>query len=200
MARPRQVSDDEILEAARDCFLENGAQVSTTTIAERLGVSQAALFKRFGTKQELLLRALMPPALPAWIEVVEHGPDARPIPEQLREIIGAIFEFAHLISPRLSVLKASGCDMTELLSRFDVPPPVRGWKALSNWLRAAQASHRVRAGDTDAMALMLMGAVQGRVFFSHVLGLPIDVALPTYINELIETIWHGLAPRPEEEP
>lgn len=194
------MSDDEILDAARACFLEHGGQVSTSTIAERLGVSQAALFKRFGTKRELLLRSLMPPAMPAWIELVEHGPDERPIPEQLREIATAISMFFETMSPRFSVLKAAGCDVAELLGRFEVPPPVRGWNALAGWLRNAQQAGRIRPGDPSAMALMFVGSLQGRVFLAHVLGLPQAFDLDTYTQELIETMWHGLAPEPEEEP
>ena len=58
MVRPRLFSDAEILQVARRCFLEHGPAVSTTVIASEVGLSQAALFKRFGTKQNLMLLAL----------------------------------------------------------------------------------------------------------------------------------------------
>ena len=45
------------------CFLEHGAAVSTTVIAERLGISHGVLFQRFGTKDQLLRAALLPPPL-----------------------------------------------------------------------------------------------------------------------------------------
>ena len=64
MGRPRTVSDDVILEAARAVFLEQGPGASTQSIADRLSVSQAALFKRFGTKRDLMIAALMPPVPP----------------------------------------------------------------------------------------------------------------------------------------
>ncbi len=53
MGRPRTVSDEVILEAARSVFLEHGPSASTQAIADRLSLSQAALFKRFGTKHVL---------------------------------------------------------------------------------------------------------------------------------------------------
>ena len=88
MARPRQVSDVQILEAARACFLEHGASVSTTVIAKRLGVSQAALFKRFGTKEDLLVAALRPgpEMVRELLDWLAEGPDERPIPEQLLDL------------------------------------------------------------------------------------------------------------------
>lgn len=199
MPRPRQVSDEAILEAARECFLEHGAQVSTQIIAERLGVSQAALFKRFGTKQELLLQSMMPPAIPAWIEDVARGPDDRPIPDQLREIATKLSRFMDMMSPRLSVLKSAGCDVASLLHRFEVPPPVRGWNTLAEWLGTAQEQGRVRDGDPRSMALMFLGALQGRVFLAHVVGLPVAIDVDAYIPELIETMWQGFAPRPVED-
>lgn len=200
MARPRQISNEEIIDAARTCFLEQGAQVSTSTIAERLGVSQAALFKRFGTKQELLFQAMLPPAIPPWVALVEHGPDDRPIPDQLREIALAIASFSEVMSPRMSVLKSSGCNMPELMKRFDVPPPVRGWMSLAAWIRTAQEQGRIRAGDPEAMSMMFLGAMLGRTFLTHVLGLNLELDPSHYTHELIETTWHGLAPSPVEEP
>ncbi len=58
MARPRNLTDTQILYEARACFLEHGAAVSTTVIAERLGISHGVLFQRFGTKDQLLRAAL----------------------------------------------------------------------------------------------------------------------------------------------
>ena len=35
MVRPKKISDEELLEIARDCFLQSGPQVSTQEIADR---------------------------------------------------------------------------------------------------------------------------------------------------------------------
>ena len=48
--RPRLVSDDEILDAARTCLLAHGPSVALSVIGERLNVSGPALLKRFGSK------------------------------------------------------------------------------------------------------------------------------------------------------
>ena len=47
-----------------------------------------ALFKRFGTKQELLLASVAPCDPAPWLPLVEAGPDDRPLDEQLAEILG----------------------------------------------------------------------------------------------------------------
>ena len=93
MARPSLHSDDELLDVARDTFLEHGPGVSTQVIAERAGVSQATLFKRFGSKDALLVRALRPPEHPPFIALLEAGPDKRPFAEQLLEVLGEMDRF-----------------------------------------------------------------------------------------------------------
>jgi AcrR family transcriptional regulator len=50
---------DEILNAARELFLEHGFEnVSTRKIAERVGISQTALFAYYKTKDEILNRLI----------------------------------------------------------------------------------------------------------------------------------------------
>ena len=198
MARPRQVSDDEILEAARAVFLEHGPSVSTQVIADRLGVSQAALFKRFGTKQDLMLRAMAPPAVPEWVPLVEQGPDDRPIPEQLLDIANLVSDFFERMMPRLAIIKASGINVDDVLNRYDMPPPVRARAALVRWLEVAQEQGRLGPIDPATTGTMLLGSLQGRVFLEKVLGIRVVENRDTYISELIQTLWRGIAP--VEEP
>ena len=195
MARPRQVSDQEIIEAARDCFVNHGPGVSTALIAERIGLSQAALFKRFGTKQELMITALIPPEIPPWIEAVAQGPDGRPVPEQLLEHGLRIAGFFQEMVPRLSTLKASGCHIPSILSRFEIPPPVRGLVALTQWFEAARSQDLVDC-QPRSTAVMFLGALGGRGFLMHTLGLQDETE--TYVSDLVGNLWRGIAPM--EEP
>ena len=66
--RPRKHSDEDILTATRQCVLDHGAQVSTELIADAAGVSQATLFKRFGTKDNLLRLALCTQIAADWLD------------------------------------------------------------------------------------------------------------------------------------
>ena len=110
MGRPRQVLDEEILEAARACFIEHGASVSTETIAARLGVSGPALLKRFGSKRELLKAAFSIGHAPPWLPLVEEGPDTRELTVQLREIAQAIDTFFRKMVPAGKSLVVSVCN------------------------------------------------------------------------------------------
>lgn len=58
MARPKTISDTDLLGIARNVFRERGPNATTRDVAAAAGLSQAALFKRFKTKEELFLAAL----------------------------------------------------------------------------------------------------------------------------------------------
>ena len=131
MARPRTISDATILETARECFFQHGPSVSTDVIAEQLGVSSQALFKRFRNKQDLMLAAVTPSSPAPWIPLVEQGPDGRSLEDQLTEILTELAEFFVDISRRMSVLRWSGLDPKKLLEQFDEPPPLVDIRVLS---------------------------------------------------------------------
>src|SRR5436309_2352946 len=73
--------------------LEHGPSVSLGLIAERLGVTQPALLKRFGSRRALLLAALCSHEEPEWVKALAADPDDRPLREQLDEILGRIATF-----------------------------------------------------------------------------------------------------------
>lgn len=195
MARPRNVSDEEILAAARSCFLAHGPAVPTTRIADEVGVSQAVLFKRFGTKEELMVRALAPPAVPDWLAMVDAGPDDRPVREQLMEIGATVGSFLRDLTPCVSILRASGVDLHAVFARYEVPPPVLGHKALSAWFARAMEAGLLRRSDPDAAAFMLLGSFQVRVFMQHVVGYaPVPSDGEVYAASVVEVLWKGLCP------
>jgi AcrR family transcriptional regulator len=61
MGRYKQVSDDALLEAAREVFVQQGFGASTREIARRVGISEAILYRRYKTKLDLFFAAMVPP-------------------------------------------------------------------------------------------------------------------------------------------
>lgn len=195
--RPRQFTDDELIETARRCFLEHGPGVSTSAIAEELGVSQAALFKRFKTKQALMLEALAPSAQPAWIAEVEVGPDDGPVPEQLRRVVARIDAFFEQMLPGISMLRAAGIDREVMLSHHDVSPPVRAHRALTGWFRRLHEQGRARVPNPQSTAMAFLGAIQARHMLCHVLGEHAPKTEPDFLQNLVDVFWAGVAPMPD---
>jgi AcrR family transcriptional regulator len=199
MARPRQVSDEEILRVARRELVAHGPAVPTQAIADAVGLSQAALFKRFGTKRELILRALAPPERIAWVELARSGPDARPIRDQLVEILGAAEAFMRELWPALLVLKGAGVEPREVFARCETPPPLQALRAMEGFLARAMASGRMRALDPSAVATSLVGQLHARGMFHHVMGADPRQDGPTYVATIVDVAWRGLAPEGERE-
>ena len=191
--RPRSFTDEELLATARRIFLEHGPGVSTTRIAKALGVSQAALFKRFGTKNDLMFRALLPPAVPAWVQHVEVGPDDRPLAEQLTEIAHLMIAFFQHYIPCMSTLKAANVDVREAFRRYEVPPPVRARASFIRWLQAAEHRGLIRSVDHASMAEAMIGGLQGHVFLSHILGR--DDGNDAFVASWLDLVLHGLLPK-----
>ena len=193
--RPRSFSDEELLDTAKRMFLESGPGLSTSRIAEALGVSQAALFKRFSTKKELMFRALAPKVLPGWIERVAEGPDERPVPDQLRNIVQDMDDFFKSMMPALSVLKASGVALENMLKRFPGgPPPVRAHEALTAFFTTLHEQGRAHVPQPRATALVFMGAVSSRHNLCHMLGDQAPDIGENYSDHMVEFIWAGMKP------
>ena len=61
MPRNKTITDEEILAVARSLFIKEGAKASTRTLAKMVGISEAVIFQRFGTKEDLFFAAMVPP-------------------------------------------------------------------------------------------------------------------------------------------
>ena len=195
MGRPREVSDEAILDAARRCFLDQGASVSASVIAAEVGVSHTTLFNRFGSKEGLMIAALGPPRVLPWKALLDAGPDARPIPEQFVEIGLAATEHFRRISPGLAVLRAAGTAPCDIFSGCEEPSPVQAHRALSGWLKRALAGGRIGPCDPDHLTPAILGALHGRVFHDRVLDRPDPKrADEAFVRHLANTLWRGLDP------
>ncbi len=200
MARPRQVSDDEILEIARQTFLDCGPGVSTTVIAGRVGMSQAALFKRFGTKQGLMLAALAPSETPPFLALIDDGPTHAPADQQLREIGHAVSQFFQSMVPCVSVLHASGLDRDAMFDRYDIPPPVRTQMAMTAWMQRAVDLRVVREVHPQDTAIAFLGTLHIRAFMNHIGVQTGDGEMETYVTRVVDLFFQGIAPLSQETP
>lgn len=197
MARPRQVSDEQILDSARCAFLRHGPGVSTTVIADDLGVSQAALFKRFGTKEQLMLRSMAPEPLD-WDAVLGDGPDDRPLTDQLRGLGRTMSEFYERLVPCMATLRSAGVSPRDLRADEKVPLPIRGVRALSAWVSVARSRGHVRDLDPEAFAMAFLGALQSRAFLRHMAGEDAPEGDGgRYVDQLVDLMWRGIAPENE---
>ncbi|GAB5545879.1 MAG: hypothetical protein SangKO_056390 [Sandaracinaceae bacterium] len=111
MGRPRTVSDEAIRGAAREVFIEAGPAASVGLVAARLGVTQAALFQRVGSKRALMRSALSPSwrEARAIVRALEAAPPPRGVDTQAKEILSELGRFLAEVIPNLVVLRPRVC-------------------------------------------------------------------------------------------
>ena len=194
VGRPKAVTDEQIVAAARRCFLERGAGVAATDIARELGVSHTTLFNRFGSKEALLIAALGPPETVPWAAALEAGPDGRPIRDQLEEHGKVISAYFRELLARLAVLQGAGISPEELFrARSGEPPPAQALRALTAWLRRAQRQGRLAKCDVETLAATILGALHNWAFTACVCGEATGPAAgERHVERLIDLLWHGI--------
>jgi AcrR family transcriptional regulator len=166
MARPQKVSDDDILAAVRDAVVAQGPHVSLDVVAERLGVTAPALFRRFGSRQDLMLKALAVDAAPPFLAWLAAGPDRRPLAEQLVELFTLAHDYFQRAVPCLTALRESGIPLTELYKGESSPLVVV--RALTAWLERARDRKLAAVHDVEAAAVAMLGSLQAPAFLRHV--------------------------------
>lgn len=201
IGRPRAVSDEQILEAARRVFLRHGAHASAQVIARELGVSHTTLFNRFGSKEALMIAALGPPKEVPWVAALDAGPDARPIREQLVAHGKVMSAYFRELQARLAVLQAAGIMPAKVLrgrssSHKGEPPPVQAFRALTAWLRRAQSKGRLAKCDVDTLAATILGALHNWAFTARICGQSTTPAEgDRHVERFIDLLWNGIGGR-----
>jgi AcrR family transcriptional regulator len=209
MARPTVISDDLILDIARKVFLQRGLSATTAEIAERAGVSQGILFKRFKTKNALFQAAMK-----------VDGDPTKPLPIDFDERLGKVDVQKTLIEiGEFLIHKFMGLVPTMMMcwsSRDEIfddtkgmtPPdkifeqgPMRGVKAIqtiSKYLSKEAKLKRVRQGDFEILAQTLIGACWYYAFLQVMVGeIHQEPMTPTqYVKGVVKTMWSGIAPFP----
>jgi AcrR family transcriptional regulator len=200
MARPQKITNEEILAAARQVFLEQGMGASTLAIAEKAGISEASIFKRFATKQALFLAAMGIAETPQWVKVLSSRQPTAAIKAELTEICEQMLAFYQEVLPRVMMMMTQhNMPHPPLVP----PPPVRDSQLLAAYLERAIAQGYLRPSDAATIAHMIVGAIVNYVIASNVAEkFPLPLSLPKvmaiapshFIPHLIDTLWGGIAP------
>jgi len=125
MGRKKTISDDEVLEIARHIFREHGHTASTRQIAEAAGISEAILYQRFGSKDELFFAAMHPrgPDLEQLLGPQEPRDDAITYLQAVVVRLGK--HFADVIPIALHIMTHPSFDPAHLArAHIGGPPPL----------------------------------------------------------------------------
>lgn len=190
MARIAKITNEQILEAARSVFLEQGFTASTLEIAQRAGISEASIFKRFSTKEELFFTALGIPDTPLWVQKMAALVGQGEIKGNLVCICQQILAFYREVIPRLMMLRSRGTAIPEICDQLD-SKQIRDVNRLTTFLEQEIQQGRLK-GDGKTIAVVLLGSLMKYVLLEQTH--PSDSESDTlFVQQLIELIWQGIA-------
>jgi AcrR family transcriptional regulator len=210
MARPPKITTEEIIAVARQVFLEQGAGASTLLIAERAGISEAAIFKRFGTKQALFLASMGISDNHPWINVLSQGTPTPAVRADLIEICSQILEFYQEVMPRVMMMMMNQ-GKTSFPPPILEPPPIRDMQLLAGYLDRAINKGYIKPCNAITVAHAIVGGINSYVIMRNMSKLPfaatslpksqsiasgasIAIEPELFIPNLIDTIWAGIDP------
>jgi AcrR family transcriptional regulator len=196
--RRKEARPGEILEAALSVFAENGfAAANLTEIARRAGVSKAALYLYFETKEDLFraaARTLVAPNLTAIGEALE----ASDVP---------FAELAPLLLTRAAAVlgDSRAGDVVKMVigESRNFPDLARIWREdvveqmltlLARLIARAQTRGEVVAGDPRLFAFTLMGPLIMGALFGAVFGPDEAPDLASLVKQHAEAVVRGLTP------
>ena len=133
MARTKTISNQAILDCARDVFLEFGSSASTKEIARRAGVSEGVLFQRFPTKSSLFLAAMIPNPVPVDRIVGAADEHADCPKEAIHAMARAVLsDFQHRIPIVHRLIASNLMRMEDLSAHFERITAIRSVHDLTN--------------------------------------------------------------------
>ena len=193
MGRTKTIDDEEILRKAREVFREGGHAASTRDVARAARISQAVLFQRFGSKENLFLLAMTPESPDVAALLGPYPP--RGARADLKQIGGRLAEYLATLVPTL----------LHVLAHPDI-----GHHRLATW-HSRLPFEPLLAGLTERFARMREDGLVGRVdpgacaraFLAGIHSTAVAEAVTHHggpahrrdqIESLVEVLWTGFAP------
>jgi AcrR family transcriptional regulator len=189
MPRSKTIGDDEILAVARSLFLQEGARASTRTLAKRAGISEAVIFQRFGTKEDLFFAAMVPPE--AQLEImfnVQVG--QKPVITNLESISFKIVSYFREVMPIfLSLITHPSFEMQTFLQRHTMPG-VKISQRLTEYLQAEADLGRIRQ-DSVATTVVVLFSHLHHLALSETIGSHPQIDTEQAVADAIALLWQG---------
>lgn len=202
MARPKTITRESILKAAREVFMKKGFQASTSAVAKAAGVSEGSIFNHFQSKAELFHEALAPPEIDPDTLIFAHLSEA-PVREQVEALALSLINHLRKILPRFMMIWASrgGFDVEEFKNHRRAGG-LKLLKAVTHFFDKQIQDQRIRPCDPEIVARALLGSVHNFVFFETVgVHMSMPMAAHSFVRGLVDVILHGIEAKssPDEE-
>jgi AcrR family transcriptional regulator len=194
VGRTKTIDDDEILQHARAVFRKDGPAAATRDVARAAGISQAVLYQRFGSKEDMFLRAIAPK--PPNIESLLGPYQPADALADLERIARRIAGYLRALMPTLLHVVAhpelGHARLLELHRGLAFQPLVA---ALISRFERLQGDGLVAGDDPATAARAFLALVHSSVFFEFMSHGKVNGRHTSSSDELLGVLWDGLAPR-----
>ena len=193
MGRPKTIRDEKILSIARILFTRDGCAASTREIARRAGISEAVIFQRYPTKDDLFFAAMEPPALVAE-GLFAAGVKEGSTPERLEAIaLGLMAYFRELMPIIVRLITHPSFDFKKHARHHADSPLARIRSGLIGFLKDEKRAGRVANRDVEPSVMTLIAAVHSLAVF-EMMGVHGGAFDDATVRAMVRSLWLGLAP------
>jgi AcrR family transcriptional regulator len=185
MAGRKQVTDEAIVAAAREVFVEQGILATMREIAARAGVGLGTINDRLGTKHELFVRAITsapPPWAPQLLGAVGQGE----LRANLDSLAMAMHDWYACIGPLVQL----GLSVPSTAGAIDMAR-VRGEPELATYLEEETHLGRARC---------FMPADAARVFAATIWDVAVGGGGEDRVILCMSPLWNGFGPPDDDGP
>ncbi|MCU1279073.1 MAG: Transcriptional regulator, TetR family protein [bacterium] len=192
--RPITLSDDTLLDIARDVFLERGLEATTSYIAKRARISESVIFYRYKTKEALFSavferQLVMPDAFAklAWRAGMGE------IADNLFDAGMGIVELSQRVMPFMMMACVSPTKLNVMAKHARKPHPVRREMigTLSRYFAAEIDAGRLRPTVPEVLARTFFGGIAQFVMSSYIEPPPPELDPPTFVRGMIDVVLNG---------
>lgn len=194
--RPPSLSDDALLDAARDVFLARGLDATTAEIAKRARISESVIFYRYKTKEALFSAVferelVMPPpfAKLAWRAGMGN------VADNLFDAGMALVELSQRVLPFMMMAFVSPTKLNVLAKHAGRPHPMRQEMIaiLSRYCEAEMQAGRLRPCEGEILARTFLGGITQYVMAESMAPPPSELDAPTFLRGMIDVLLHGVS-------
>src|SRR5688500_8286281 len=204
MASPVTISDEAILDAAKEVYLARGLSETTTEVAAIAQVSERIIFKRFGTKADLFRAATTngarANAMRFFSTLRERAGRSNMRQEELFTLGVEMLAAFRIVVPVVMMTwsNAHSCPAGEL--QEGDPMPVRSIKAFASFFEAEMKLGRMRRSDPEIVARGWIGAIWHFAMIEVTVPEFLPLSAETFLRGHLDNLLRGLLPAPTDPP
>lgn len=200
--RPPRISSEQLLDVAREVFLEHGIRATTLEVATRAGVSEGIIFHRFKSKDALFREAMHFDLddVPKMMAGAVDGLEALEIREALIRIASALLEIGRVAIP-LMMMSWSNPERGEACSAENKRANYQQMvKRLASFFEARMNEGKLRRVDAEVFTRAFLGAIHHYCMaqlFSFA-SQPITLPEGMFVRGLVDLLLQGAAPENDQ--